>query len=92
MERWEREGRNDILEWVSVLRGPDGTIVVADFPVAPDGDEVEQCPFLAWENDLAVCEIHALHKQVEQLAVREVVNKPSARPAEVPGIAHLLPL
>ena len=58
VERWEREGRSDILEWVSILRGPDGTIVMADFPVAADGEGADQCPFLAWENDLAACEIH----------------------------------
>jgi len=58
VDRWEAEGREDILAFVSILRGPDGTIVMADFPVPPDGGHVNECPFLAWEEHRAVCGIH----------------------------------
>ena len=55
--RWEDQERDDILQWVSVIEVGD-QIVTADFPVDPDGDDVEQCPFLEMEGTHALCQIH----------------------------------
>ena len=58
IQRWEVQGRDDILQWVSVMTAPNGEVVFADFPVHPDGKEVERCPFLAKEGTHFVCSIH----------------------------------
>jgi len=57
-ERWEREGRDDILEWVSVRTGPTGEGVMADFPVDPEGEKGCPCPFLQEQVTRSVCLIH----------------------------------
>lgn len=56
--RWEKDSRDDILEWVAILRSEDGEIVSADFPVPPDGEEeLDECPFLEWDGPHSKCGI-----------------------------------
>lgn len=55
IERWDREGRDDILAYVRSVQDPASTSAVTDFPVDPDGHDLNVCPFL--DPDLT-CSIH----------------------------------
>ena len=59
VERWEAEGRDDILEWVAIRRSEDGGMASANFPVPRDrAEELDGCPFLVWDGPHAKCGIH----------------------------------
>jgi len=60
VDRWEALGRQDILDWVGVFKGPDGKTSYRIWTIPGTSDLSDVCPFLerrSWENRW-VCRIH----------------------------------
>jgi len=61
IERWERDGRNDILHVIDNLQA----VWAGDhFVSARDGTFLHGCPFLEWEGDIYRCSIYDTRPRV----------------------------
>jgi len=61
MERWRREGRQDILDIID----REQAFWAGDHLISKvDGRYLDRCPFLTWEGELHCCSIHETRPEV----------------------------